>query len=763
MFYFDQLLGQAGITAKWDGATHTWALTDSSIDASSVSVAGGVGTGNTTITLNGVVIKKINTFAAKDPAAGKDASATTYFPAYYINNVFAAVGIQASWNGSTGLAVSTAPVALAVKSVSVVNSRQLQVQFTQPVSSTNNWSSDVTVTAQGSAVAPSGVQYDLSTDGKTLTITSTNATLSQNGYYAVTVSGVQDSNLNTITPYSGVVEATDNTAPTVVSTKAVTNQASTQSFTLNLSEPATFDLIKVNGVVASAVPTDATDTSYTVTVPASNLTLDANQNYSVAISGLRDFDGNYAASTVNTSVTVLQDTTKPTYTITPVSPTEFKVTFSKEMNTSVPVDGITVTNASGATLPLAGLPSFESDDQTLDVNLASSPIASGDTSATVNVDVANFSDSIGNVVAEKTQSVTLSKSSTLPVITAARQVPGSYNQIQVTLNEKVALSGSPASDFYVTDSKGNTYAVSTVGTEDSNNNIILTLGSALPQSGTYTVALGVGTATDGSGNTNQATSTSFNYTAASAAQLTAAVESQYDTTNTDVTNSTTHQAFVVQFNQQSLVNGINPTTGGYYAGAADNPANYSIDGAALPTGATVKYYAGSGSSNDYVVIDLSGVSSSNLPSEFKNGGTSVVTVSNVQDKAGSTVQYTSGTVTVADTTAPTITGAYLTGDSTDGYTLTLDASEALSASKFTAGDFAVSVNGGSPLTADDATLSADGKTVTLKFTSSANETAISGNTNTLTVSISGATSTDLNGNAFADTTTPIAVTDYASN
>src|SRR5579875_934768 len=80
MYYFNQALSSLGYSATWDGNSHTWAITASGVDASAVasSIAGGVGTGNTTITVNGTTVKKINTQAAKDPAGG---GMTTYFPA----------------------------------------------------------------------------------------------------------------------------------------------------------------------------------------------------------------------------------------------------------------------------------------------------------------------------------------------------------------------------------------------------------------------------------------------------------------------------------------------------------------------------------------------------------------------------------------------------------------------------------------------------------------------------------------------------------
>lgn len=106
VYYFNQALNSIGYTATWDGSTHTWAITAPDVDASSISIPGGVGTGNTTITVNGTVVKKINTYAAKDPAGGPNAGYTTYFPAYYINEVFSSLGAQVSFSGQTGLSIT---------------------------------------------------------------------------------------------------------------------------------------------------------------------------------------------------------------------------------------------------------------------------------------------------------------------------------------------------------------------------------------------------------------------------------------------------------------------------------------------------------------------------------------------------------------------------------------------------------------------------------------------------------------------------------
>ncbi|GMA63517.1 hypothetical protein NZD89_27055 [Alicyclobacillus fastidiosus] len=103
VYYFEQALAKIGYTATWDGTTHTFAITANGVTPA--AVAGGVGTGNTTVTVNGTVVKKFNTQVAKDPAGGAKAQATTYMPVYYINNVLTALGVNGSFSGQTGLKI----------------------------------------------------------------------------------------------------------------------------------------------------------------------------------------------------------------------------------------------------------------------------------------------------------------------------------------------------------------------------------------------------------------------------------------------------------------------------------------------------------------------------------------------------------------------------------------------------------------------------------------------------------------------------------
>ncbi|WAH36839.1 beta strand repeat-containing protein [Alicyclobacillus dauci] len=105
VYYFNQALAKIGFTATWDGVTHTWAIQAPGVDASKISVDGGVGTGNTSVTVNGTTVKKFNTQAAKDPAGGPSAQATTYLPVFYINNILTALGVNGSFTGQAGLSI----------------------------------------------------------------------------------------------------------------------------------------------------------------------------------------------------------------------------------------------------------------------------------------------------------------------------------------------------------------------------------------------------------------------------------------------------------------------------------------------------------------------------------------------------------------------------------------------------------------------------------------------------------------------------------
>lgn len=97
IWYVDEALKAAGYMASWNGNEHTWSLTRT-VPANYYAKLS-VGTGNTDITVNGKLVKKVNTIVIKDPAGGAHAQDTTYMPIYYINQLFKSVGIFFGWDG----------------------------------------------------------------------------------------------------------------------------------------------------------------------------------------------------------------------------------------------------------------------------------------------------------------------------------------------------------------------------------------------------------------------------------------------------------------------------------------------------------------------------------------------------------------------------------------------------------------------------------------------------------------------------------------
>ncbi|GEO24720.1 hypothetical protein AAC03nite_05050 [Alicyclobacillus acidoterrestris] len=174
VYYFNQALSKIGngYSATWDGTTHTWAITAPGVDASKISISGGVGTGNTTITVNGTVVKKINTQAAKDPAASKSAGKTTYFPAYYIDEIFNQLGAKVSFNGQTGLSITTATntAGAGLSAISATGASNGDGSASNPAVSLNGKAITLSTTltdANGNPLSNTAVTFNVSEYGNT--------------------------------------------------------------------------------------------------------------------------------------------------------------------------------------------------------------------------------------------------------------------------------------------------------------------------------------------------------------------------------------------------------------------------------------------------------------------------------------------------------------------------------------------------------------------------------------------------------------------
>jgi hypothetical protein len=171
MFYFNQALNSLGYTATWDGVNHVWNISAPNADASQIasSIAGGVGTGNTSISVNGTVVKKINTYAAQDPAASKTAAPTSYFPAFYINEIFNGLGATVSFSGQTGLSITKASTTnnsgATLSAITVTGSNSGDGSVTNPAVALSDGSLTLSTTLQdanGNALANTAVTFNVS-------------------------------------------------------------------------------------------------------------------------------------------------------------------------------------------------------------------------------------------------------------------------------------------------------------------------------------------------------------------------------------------------------------------------------------------------------------------------------------------------------------------------------------------------------------------------------------------------------------------------
>lgn len=83
-----------GVTQHWNGVNHEWSIQIPDFPVHHLRFS--EGDGNTTIIVNGVPIKQVDTFAAVDPASNKE---TTYMPIFYVQEIMRSIGVHSSWNG----------------------------------------------------------------------------------------------------------------------------------------------------------------------------------------------------------------------------------------------------------------------------------------------------------------------------------------------------------------------------------------------------------------------------------------------------------------------------------------------------------------------------------------------------------------------------------------------------------------------------------------------------------------------------------------
>jgi hypothetical protein len=796
VWYLGQAVKTAGGDYAWDPATKTFSMNIPGIDGAALAakIPNGVGTGNTTLVVNGVTVKKVNSFAAQDPAGSKS-DITTYMPLFYMGEIFGELGgsswdgntfsftkfqdkassltvtgsatgdvalgqndnftvagtdasgnsvqipsgqvtwsanggtidqngnftastpgtytITASYNGTS--ATATVDYGLFVKNATAINGGQLLVKFSQSVDkATAQTTSNYALTDASGVVKLASGGAALQADGQSVVLTlATPVQNSASDDITVTINkvGALNNAASTIPVFSSTVHVADTTAPTVASVVAdPTSSSSVSGITVNFSEPVQSGIVKIDGMVV-AIP--ATETSIHLT----GLTLDPAKAHTIQIVNLKDMSGNVGQ--INQSFSVSTDKSAPVVTsVVANGDHALLVTFSKVVSTASVVSAITVEDETGTPTKLnLGTIAKYANDTTGNatsgtqfvVPITSTLYSSSVNSRTLTVVFADkkVTDEAGNTLAGTTRTVTLNKDTTAPTITGLSyvtdKITGNVTDVVATFSESVATANK--ADVTVTDSNGVLEPsafldAATVFTTD-NTKIDFQLATPAALSGVYTFNFAKGTAAD----------------EAQVANDSAAYMGTVDFGAPKVSTSTFSLASVTSANTPNTpevitVNFGTAVKGGNVAGSATNPADYTLDGQALPAGTTITLNAADQPAGSTAQT----IATITLPANSIaiSDSAAVFTVNNVQDTNGDTINAYTGTVGVIDNTAPVLNGATFNADGT----LSLAFSENVTTPD--AADYSISVNNGDALatTAYTATAGsgADAGKVVIKFT-----------------------------------------------
>lgn len=388
--------------------------------------------------------------------------------------------------------------------------------------------------------------------------------------------------------------------------------------------------------------------------------------------------------------------------VTQISSNQLKVVFNKSLaSNDTTINGALTAIIDGKPVDArnvtAALDTTDTSNKTVIVTFGGSYTApnyfyGSTTSKTVTLVFANdvITDVFGKKLAATTQSVTMTKDVTGPQVVSAK-VASNGKDIEVTFDEPIAATGNTANIVLRKDGVALNKVASAArkgATGDDAKVLVITPNDSdldangkLP-AGTYTVRLDVGAIKDAHTNDNAVANATVSV-GATTNNLTATIANRVNS------GSPVPNVFEVTFSEDVT------------AASALNPANYTLDGAALPSGTDI--YFKNGAANRTVVIEL--------PSNSINIGSAttpanaVLAVKNVQTSTGKTVVATSGTVKVKDNTPATLQSATLVGNNI----LKLTFNENISASFANIADILDDIqisNGTTTFTAGDATATA---------------------------------------------------------
>ncbi|MBC3797250.1 Ig-like domain-containing protein [Acetobacterium tundrae] len=561
-----------------------------------------------------------------------------------------------------------------VTSVTAINARQLQVTFSTALDATDAIVPGQVTVAEVTFNAPTSA--DLSTDAKTLTLTTSGAAINVVNA-SVTVAPIKtqaNASLST-QKYVGLLTYADTVAPTITKVVSQTKGTTATTLTVTASEPIQTGSAKIDGTYYIA------NFGGTNTATITGLSLATGVNHTYEAINLTDYANN---KTVSQSVTfmVTTDATAPIATISAKDDHTILVTFNKAMTAST-VTGALIsgtvkdeTLATIATDTAVVVPNTDNKQFTINVT---APLYANTTSRTLTVVFPTaIQDSLGNAMAAVNQPVTLTQNTVKPVATGYNIIKDTTDatkvkSIEINYNEALATSANVAKPITIVNSNGvldnTTFSTLAVGSITANGTkVVYTFPTAQTINGTFAFSFAKQIVSDTAQTPNQ--NDAFN------------MSLDFGTTSTttfDVTsvgNAAGNNTFTVTFPEA--------VKGGGVANSATDPSNYTLSGMPLPTGTSI-------------VLDLSQLHATiTLPATaavVADDNTAVFTASNIQNTAGTKTSTTfSGTVIVLDNTAPVLQ----TASFVDGRNIKVNYSEAMAASlsdTTVTGEFAIYQDG----------------------------------------------------------------------
>ncbi|QSB49423.1 S-layer homology domain-containing protein [Parageobacillus toebii] len=516
-----------------------------------------------------------------------------------------------------------------VESVSAINASQIVVKFNKAVdkATAETTANYVLTKADGTTIAVTSAK--VKEDGKSVLLTVTPITTKTT--FTLTVKNVKlNGSLTEEFPlYSQVLTVEDKVNPEIADVVSKTNSDVATSVTVYFTEPVTAGAIKIDGVTkAYSLATDG------MSATISGLSLDANKSHTLEIVNLTD-----TANNVNTLVSktfnVTKDVTAPTFTVSTESDNKIVLTFDK----AVDVNTINTTNIVLKDEKLDTVAGYSVsvptgyDNKRVEITLPAGTYSSKDSRTFTIMTFDGVKDYLGNKLAPTTKTVTINKDVTAPKLTSVEYVKDSTGKVTSVLfkyDEKVvetANLGLAATDIVT----GAT--VDLFGTlADANVNVLSdgktvkvdVQGAAVVKSGKLEISVPANFVKDTAltANGSKAEKLVVDFGAGTTAEL--KVQS--------VTNPARNQ-YVVTFTDVVT-----------YA-SATNPANYTINGVALPADTTITFDT---VNKNKVTITL--------PAGFITADDTgaVLRVQNVETVTGTKVSANTNVITVDDNAGPVI-------------------------------------------------------------------------------------------------------------